>query len=117
ASDFKPAFTTTKLWSTRTTSAVMTSPDFISWRWMLSSNRAAKLSSPARFWETEDMDNYRVTHFMGADETFGLKPSQSVESNNLFRGPTANTGSKYLCQSFNSKKETLGPWALGPFQP
>ena len=33
-----------KFWSTRTTSAVMTSPARISWRERLSSNRAAKLS-------------------------------------------------------------------------
>jgi len=37
--------TTTKFWSMRTTSAVMTSPARISWRARLSSKRAAKLSS------------------------------------------------------------------------
>jgi len=47
---------------------------------MLSSNRAAKLSSPAGAWETEDIvECYRVTHFMGAVETFDLTPHQSVE--------------------------------------
>src|SRR5688572_19831311 len=45
-SDFSPAFTTTKLSSTLTTSAVMTSPMRISLRVRLSSNRAAK-ESPA----------------------------------------------------------------------
>src|SRR5258708_18125551 len=44
-SDFRPAFTTTKLGSTRTTSAVMTSPARISFRDRLSSNIAAKLFS------------------------------------------------------------------------
>ena len=43
-SDFSPALTTTKFWSTRTTSAVITSPARISWRDRLSSNSAAKLS-------------------------------------------------------------------------
>ena len=44
-SDLSPAFTTTKFISTRTTSAVITSPMRISWRVRLSSNRAAKLFS------------------------------------------------------------------------
>src|SRR6185503_61778 len=43
-SDFSPAFTTTKLESRRTTSAVITSPTRISLRDRLSSNIAAKLS-------------------------------------------------------------------------
>ncbi len=47
ASDLRPALTTTKLWSTRTTSAVMTSPDFISWCLNTFVNRSAKLSPPA----------------------------------------------------------------------
>ena len=46
ASDFNPALTITKLWSRRTTSAEMTSPERISWRDKDSSNRAAKLSMP-----------------------------------------------------------------------
>ncbi len=41
-SDFNPALTTTWFWSTRTTSAVMTSPARISWRAMDSANIAAK---------------------------------------------------------------------------
>ncbi len=44
-SDLSPALTTTKFMSTRTTSAVITSPMRISWRVRLSSNRAAKLFS------------------------------------------------------------------------
>ena len=44
-SDLSPALTTTKFWSTRTTSAVMTSPARISCRERLSSNSAAKLFS------------------------------------------------------------------------
>jgi hypothetical protein len=46
-SDFSPAFTTTKLSSTLTTSAVMTSPIRISLRLRLSSNSAANDSAPA----------------------------------------------------------------------
>ncbi|CAG9274911.1 hypothetical protein PUN4_930031 [Paraburkholderia unamae] len=38
----RPALTTTKLWSTRTTSAEITSPARMSWRVSDSSNRAAK---------------------------------------------------------------------------
>ena len=48
-SDFSPAFTTTKLSSTLTTSAVMTSPMRISLRVRLSSNSAAN-DSPAECW-------------------------------------------------------------------
>ena len=43
-SDFSPAFTITTFGSTEMTSAVMTSPERISWRVRLSSKRAAKLS-------------------------------------------------------------------------
>ena len=43
-SDFSPAFTITTFWSTEMTSAVITSPERISWRVRLSSKRAAKLS-------------------------------------------------------------------------
>jgi hypothetical protein len=43
-SDFKPALTTTVLASMLTTSAVMTSPERISWCVRLSSKRLAKLS-------------------------------------------------------------------------
>src|SRR5690606_36236463 len=46
ASDLRPALTTTKLWSMRTTSAEMTSPDFMSWFLTLSLKRSAKLSPP-----------------------------------------------------------------------
>ncbi|CFP58229.1 Uncharacterised protein [Bordetella pertussis] len=55
ASDFRPALTTTKLWSTRTTSALMTSPDFMSWLLRLSANRSAKFSPP-RMAEVETED-------------------------------------------------------------
>ena len=47
-SDFSPAFTTTKLSSTLTTSAVITSPTRISLRLRLSSNSAAKRSRQRR---------------------------------------------------------------------
>ena len=43
-SDLRPALTTTKSESMETTSAVITSPERISWRARLSSNNAAKLS-------------------------------------------------------------------------
>jgi hypothetical protein len=43
-SDLRPALTITKSESTEITSAVITSPERISWRARLSSNRAAKLS-------------------------------------------------------------------------
>ena len=46
-SDFSPAFTTTKLSSTESTSAVITSPMRISLRLRLSSKRAANDSPPA----------------------------------------------------------------------
>ncbi len=46
-SDFSPAFTTTKLSSTESTSAVITSPTRISLRVRLSSKRAANDSPPA----------------------------------------------------------------------
>src|SRR5436309_9064402 len=46
-SDLSPALTTTTLKSTRTTSAVMSSPCRISWRDSDSSNRAAKFSAAA----------------------------------------------------------------------
>jgi hypothetical protein len=48
-SDLSPAFTTTKLSSTLSTSAVMTSPMRISLRVRLSSNSAAKDSPAADF--------------------------------------------------------------------
>ncbi len=51
-SDLRPAFTTTKFWSMRTTSAVMTSPTRISLRVRLSSNRASNDSGAGADLET-----------------------------------------------------------------
>src|SRR5438045_3072576 len=49
-SDLSPAFTTTQLSSTLSTSAVMTPPSRISLRISLSSSRAANESPPADVW-------------------------------------------------------------------
>src|SRR3954471_7532526 len=77
-SDLSPAFTTTKLSSTLTTSAVMTSPTRISLRLRLSSNSAANDSSPeagadlgADFWDC------------GAEEMLAIKEEKTYSNRRL----------------------------------
>src|SRR6187431_2855292 len=81
-SDFSPAFTTTKLSSMLTTSAVITSPMRISLRFRLSSKSAANESLAGDFGDCGE------TLAMGKKKPFqtgGLRPTGLVDDQASFR--------------------------------
>src|SRR6185436_639423 len=81
-SDFSPAFTTTKLSSTLTTSAVMTSPTRISLRLRLSSNSAAN-DSPPEAWAGLGDDFWDCA----AEEMLAIKEENLFKPQACARGP------------------------------
>src|SRR5687767_1926659 len=82
-SDFNPAFTTTKLSSTLSTSAVITSPTRISLRVRLSSKRAANDSGAAGLGDCgclEDAAEILAIRDRKTFQTEGLRPRVTLDT-------------------------------------